>query len=164
MSVNVGLSAEHQAVIERIRLSGDQVRRAVDAVVTGKRLAAPRAGEWSVLETLIHLRNVAVMVHGLRIRRLIYEADPIFADYDEPAHRRVTMGWSPAPDDLVGMIVNEHRQIAGLLSELPDERWTRKGRHPELGEMSIEVLARWVAEHAEDHAKQIRKTANEVSD
>ena len=133
----------------------------VDAVVPGQRVAAPREGEWSVLETLVHLRNVVVMVHGLRLRRLMYEDDPIFGDYDEPAHRRAAMERSLDADALVRMIVHEHQQIAGLLSELPDEQWTRKGRHPELGEMSIDLLARWIADHSEDHVKQIQKTTGE---
>jgi SAM-dependent methyltransferase len=153
-----------RALIARIRAAGDSIRQAVDAVVPGKRRAAPSEAEWSVLETLVHLRNVVVMVHGLRIRRLIYEDDPIFADYDESAHRRAAIERPPGVDELVGMIVNEHEQIAALLIELPHERWTQKGRHPDLGEMSIELLARWVAEHAEDHATQIRKTANQIRD
>ena len=158
----MALTEEHRALIERIRANGDRVRQVVDAVVPGKRVAAPRDGEWSVLETLVHLRNVVVMVHGLRLRRLLYEDDPIFGDYNEPAHRLAAMERSLDADELVRMIVNEHQQIAGLLSELPDEQWTRKGRHPELGEMSIGLLARWVADHSEDHVTQIQKTTGEL--
>ncbi|HEV8309556.1 MAG TPA: methyltransferase domain-containing protein [Methylomirabilota bacterium] len=154
--------ADHGAVIERIRASAEEVRRTVDAVAPGKHGVSPREGEWSVLETLVHLRNVVVMVYGLRIRRLWYETDPVFADYDESMHRQATMDRQPRADQLVAMIVTEHEQLAGLLRELPDDRWNRVGRHPELGEMSIEFLARRVAEHAEEHARQIRNTAVEV--
>lgn len=156
------LAAEHRAIIERIRASADEVRQAVETVAPGKHGVSPREGEWSVLETLVHLRNVVVMVHGLRIRRLLYESAPVFADYDEPTRRRSTMDGRPAADRLLRMIVAEHRQIAGLLSELPDDQWNRTGRHPELGEMSIELLARRVAEHAGEHAQQIRHTAEEA--
>jgi len=151
----MALTAERRALVERILASGEEVERGVEAVTPGKHGVSPREGEWSVVETLIHLRNVVVMVHGLRIRRLLYEEAPVFADYDEPAHRRATMGRRPAVDHLVRMIVAEHRQIAGLLAELPDDQWSRTGRHPDLGEMSIEFLARRVAEHAEEQARQI---------
>jgi DinB superfamily len=153
-------SAEHRALIERIRTAADAIRQAVESATPGKLAAAPREGEWSILETLVHLRNVAVMVHGLRIRRLLYEDHPVFSDYDEPAYRRATLERGPTADHLVTMIVAEHRQLAGLLDELPGDEWARAGRHPELGEMSIELLARRVADHAEEHAAQIRTTAD----
>lgn len=157
------LAAEHRTIIERIRASGDEVRRAVETVKPDKHGMSPREGEWSVLEALVHLRNVVVMVHGLRIRRLLYENAPVFADYDEAAHRRAAMDRRPVADHLVRMIVAEHHQIAGLLGELPDDQWNRTGRHPELGEMSLEFLACRVADHAEEHASQMRTTAAVVS-
>jgi hypothetical protein len=57
------------------------------------------------------------------------------------------------------MIVHEHEQIAGLLNGLPEDRWARQGRHPELGAMSVEFLARHVAEHSFEHTQQIADTA-----
>jgi hypothetical protein len=42
-----------------------------------------------------------------------------------------------------------------LLEILPDAEWAREGRHPSLGVMSIEFLARRIGEHAEEHAAQI---------
>jgi SAM-dependent methyltransferase len=158
----MAMGAEEQALIDRIRASGDAVRQAVARVTPGKLEVSPRPGDWSVLETLVHLRNVVVMVHGLRIRRLVYEEAPVFADYDEAMHRRATLERRPAADHLVSMVMAEHQQLAALLSELPDDAWHRTGRHPELGEMSIRFLAARVAEHAEEHAKQIRTTADEV--
>ncbi|MGH7264235.1 MAG: methyltransferase domain-containing protein [Candidatus Rokuibacteriota bacterium] len=158
------MSVDHRALIDRIRAGGDDVRQAMERVSPGKLAASPGDGAWSVLETLVHLRNVVVMVHGLRIRRLLYEDRPVFADYDELLHRRATLERGPTADQLVTMIVAEHRQLAGLLGELPDDRWRRAGRHPELGEMSIELLAGRVADHAEEHATQIRATAARVLD
>ncbi len=46
--------------------------------------------------------------------------------------------------------------------EIPDADWQRAGRHPERGAMSIEFLARWAADHAEDHAAQIAATAERL--
>jgi hypothetical protein len=99
------------------------------------------------------------MVHGLRIRRLLCEADPVFADYDEAAFRAEDLRRGEALADLGRMIVREHEQIAGLLDGLPDDRWARQGRHPQLGPMSVEFLARRAAEHALEHTRQIAETA-----
>jgi hypothetical protein len=115
-----------------------------------------------MLETLTHLRNTVVMVHGLRIRRLFYETDPVFADYDEAAHRQAGLERSEAVPDLVDAIIAEHQQVARLLATLPAADWARQGRHPELGPMSIEWLARRVAEHGEEHAAQLAEIARRL--
>lgn len=153
------MTAQHREIIDCIRSSAEAIRRAVATVPPGRHAESPRAGEWSALETLAHLRNVLVMVHGLRIRRLAYETDPVFADYDEPAYRRTTLGQGESASDLLEMAVLEHEQLARLLATLPDGDWQRTGRHPELGAMSIEFLARRVAEHGEEHAAQIAESA-----
>jgi hypothetical protein len=152
-------NTEHQQVIERIRTSAEAVRQAVARLPAAQQAVPPREGEWSALEALIHLRNAVVMVHGLRIRRLFYETAPVFADYNEPAQRQASLERGEAVADLVETIVAEHQQLARLLARLPDEKWGREGRHPELGSMSIGFLARRVAEHAEEHAAQIAALA-----
>ena len=152
-------SAEQRQLIDRIRAVAEAVRRAVARIPPGRHVTPPRQGEWSALETLIHLRNTVVMAHGLRIRRLFYETDPIFADYDEAAHRQASLAQGEAVPDLVDTIVAEHQQVARLLDSLPADRWARQGRHPELGPMSIEWLARRAAEHGEEHAGQLAEIA-----
>ena len=149
------MTPEHRAVIARIRSSIAVVRRAVETAPPGRFAVAPRAGEWSALETLTHLRDVIVHVYGLRIRRLLYEDAPLFADFDEENYRRASLARGESAEHLVATVVAEHEQLARLLETLPDEQWTREGRHPSLGTMSIEFLARRVSEHAEEHAAQI---------
>jgi hypothetical protein len=153
------MSPDHRAILDRIRSAPAALRQALATVRPGAHDRPPRPGEWSVRETLVHMRNSVLMVHGLRIRRLLHESDPVFADYDEATYRREDLERQESLDDLVGMIVREHEQIAGLLAGLPDDRWARQGRHPELGPMSIEFLARRVAEHTLEHTQQIADTA-----
>jgi hypothetical protein len=153
------MSPDHRAILDRIRSAPAALREALHKVRAGAHDRPPRPGEWSIRETLIHTRNSTVMVYGLRIRRLLYEADPVFADYDEATFRREDLQRRESVDDLVRMIVREHEQIAGLLDGLPDDRWTRQGRHPQLGAMSIELLARRVYEHTLEHTQQIAEIA-----
>lgn len=149
------MTAAHRAIIDRMRSSAAVVRRAVDGAEPGRFTAPPREGEWSALEALTHLRDVVVHVHGLRIRRLLYEESPVFADFDEERYRRDSLARGESPSQLVETIVGEHEQLARLLETLPDAEWGRTGRHPSLGPMSIELLARRVGEHAEEHAAQV---------
>lgn len=153
------MTPEHRALIERIRSSALVVRRAVEAAPRGRFDVAPRAGEWSALETLTHLRDVVVHVYGLRIRRLFYEHGPVFADFDEEGYRPASLARGETIEYLLDTIVGEHEQLARLLEAVPDAEWSREGRHPQFGVMSIEFLARRVGEHAEEHAGQIAEAA-----
>jgi hypothetical protein len=154
------MTPEHRTILERMRSSAGVVRRAVEAAPPGRFGQPPREGEWSALETLTHLRDVVVHVYGLRIRRLLYEGAPLFADFDEEAYRRASLVRGEAREDLLDTIVAEHAQLARLLQTLPDAEWSRQGQHPSLGVMSIEFLARRVGEHAEEHAAQIAAAAH----
>ncbi len=149
------MTPDHRALIERIRSSATVVRRAVETAPPARFGVAPKPGEWSALETLTHLRDVIVHVYGLRMRRLLYEDAPVFADFDEEGYRAASLARGETIGDLLGTIVAEHEQLARLLQTLPDADWARQGRHPSFGVMSIEFLARRVGEHAEEHAAQI---------
>ena len=149
------MSPEHRVILERMRSSAGVVRRAVEAAPPDRFAEPPREGEWSALETLTHLRDVVVHVFGLRIRRLLYEDAPVFGDFDEESYRRASLARGEAVDGLLDTIVAEHEQLARLLQTLPDADWSRQGRHPSLGIVSIELLAQRVGDHAEEHAAQI---------
>jgi hypothetical protein len=153
------MSPEHREIIEQIHSSAAVLRRAVEGAPPGRLTRTPSEGEWSALETLTHVRDVIVHVYGLRIRRLLYEDAPVFADFDEEGYRRASLARRESAEHLLDTIVAEHEQLARLLETLPDEQWAHAGRHPTLGTMSIEFLARRVGEHAEEHAAQITDAA-----
>jgi hypothetical protein len=149
------MTPEHRALLDRIQASAAALRRAMAGVSADRVARAPRPGEWSILETLTHLRDVVVHVQGLRIRRLLHESVPLFPDFDEESYRRVSLARGEAAADLLETIVAELEQVARLLRGLDDSAWSRQGRHPTLGAMSIEGLARQMGEHTEEHAAQI---------
>ncbi len=149
------MNPEHGEIIEQIRSSSAVLQRAVEAAPPGRLTRTRSEGEWSALETLTHVRDVVVHVYGLRIRRLLYEDDPVFADFDEESYRRASLARGETAEALLDTIAGEHEQTARLLAALPDVDWARQGRHPVFGAVSIEFLARRIGEHAVEHAAQI---------
>lgn len=153
------MTPAHEAAVDRIRASAALLREAVTRAQGGRFSTPPRPGEWSALETLTHVRDVIVHVYGLRIRRLLYEPSPLFADFDEEGYRAASLARAEPAEHLLATVVGEHEQLARLLESLPDAEWAREGRHPSLGTMSIEFLARRIGEHAEEHAAQLSAAA-----
>src|SRR5688572_11324435 len=108
------MSPEHRAIIDRMRSSAGVIRRAVETAPPDLFARPPREGEWSALETLTHVREVIVHVYGLRIRRLLYEDAPLFADFDEEGHRRASLARGDTAASLLETIVAEQEQLARL--------------------------------------------------
>lgn len=153
------MKPEYQALIARIESSAGVVRRAVETAPADRFTRVPAPGEWSALETLTHLRDVVVHVYGTRIRRLMYESAPVFADFDEETYRAASLARAESKAELLETVIAEHAQLARLLRTVPDADWAKEGRHPSFGTMSIEFFARRVGEHAEEHAAQIAAAA-----
>ena len=157
------MSGKHETAIANILESAEAIRRTVESAPADLLTRKPAEGEWSVAEILAHVRNVVTLAYGLRIRRLFVETEPQFADYDEERHLR-SADWRPLPaGENLDMILTEHRQLAALLSTLPDEAWSQAGYHSESGALTIEYLARRIVEHADEHQRQIVETLRVLS-
>jgi hypothetical protein len=157
------MNRKHEIAIANILESAEAIRRTVEPAPAELLDRGPVEGEWSVAEILAHVRNVVTLVYGLRIRRLFVETKPQFPNYDEEEHLR-SADWQPLPaEENLDMILAEHRQLAALLSTLPDGAWSRAGYHPESGALTIEFLARRIVEHAGEHQRQIAETLRVLS-
>ena len=152
-----------QEIIKRIRKSAQGLTDVIKPIPESMITRQPDEKEWSIFETAIHVRNVAMFAYGLRLRRLVYEVDPLFANYDEDSDRLADMKKNQPVEEVVEMIAAEHRAISQILSLLSEEAWERSGRHPESGPLSIGFLAKRLADHAEDHLQQIRDTYSILS-
>jgi len=157
------MNQEHANLISRLRASADALAQTVTAIPSSLLDKRPAEGEWSVQEILDHTRNVVVLAYGLRLRRLLYEDNPQFSDYDEDLYQGRNLVQPLPVQETVEIIIAEHKQLARLLSALPDEAWSRTGNHPEAGSLSIVFMARRVAEHAEEHQGQIEATVKALT-
>ena len=157
------MAHSQQEIIERIVKSAQDMSKVVESIPNSMITSKPAEKEWSIFETAVHVRNVAMFAYGLRIRRLVTENDPLFADYDEESERLVDMKKSQPINEVVDMIAAEHRAIGQLLSLLSEEAWGRSGRHQQSGILTIDFLAMRLAVHAEEHIEQMRDTHRTLS-
>jgi hypothetical protein len=96
------------------------------------------------------------MVAGMRLRRIIAEDNPRIEAFDQNA-------WATNLDYTrrkTSQALETFRRIRGenyeLLKDLPPQTFEREGLHSERGPMSLKVLLQLIAEHAENHAVQMR--------
>ncbi|HLK22004.1 MAG TPA: DinB family protein [Bryobacteraceae bacterium] len=147
--------SEVPELLERLRRGAEMVAVSITGAAGSELDYAPEPGKWSIRQIVAHLAD-SEMVAGMRLRRIIAEDNPKIEAYDEKAWaanldytRRKT---SPA--------LETFRRIRGenyeLLKDLPAATFDREGVHSERGPMSLKFLLQLIAEHAENHAAQIR--------
>ena len=140
--------------------SADEVEAAVRVVIAiGDDIPdSPEGieGEWTPAEILGHVCDGA-RVWGGRIRRVAREEKPELEAFDEGMALRVAgYRWKRLEPLLAQFRIVSDDTLAFLRGLTPGD-WTRVGRHPTLGRVSLSDLARIEMEHERDHERQLRE-------
>jgi hypothetical protein len=116
----------------------------------------PAPDQWSVRQIASHLAD-SELVGAMRFRQVIAEDSPHIENYDEKA-------WAEKLDysrRKTSQCLETFRRVRGesyeLLKELPQETFSRAGRHSTRGPMTLLEMLRIYAVHAEKHSEQIRR-------
>ena len=141
-------------LIARYREGPDAVRSALDGASDAELDARQADGEWTAREVVHHLAD-SEMTSAIRLRRLLAENDPVIHGYDEAEFARRLHYDRPLEASLAALDA-ARRTSAEILDRLTDDDWVRRGTHTESGPYGVEDWLQIYAEHAHDHAEQIR--------
>ena len=109
---------------------------------------------WSPRKVVHHLAD-AEMIASTRVRRLVAEVDVHFVSYDESLWSRTAHYERPIGTALA-LIAAVRTNTAEFLRSLAEAEWLREGTHSEAGRYTPETWLAYYAQHAHDHAAQIR--------
>jgi hypothetical protein len=147
---------ERQALIAQYKAGYEEVARSLEGFPAESLSAHPLPGKWSAREIVQHLAD-SEMNSAIRLRKLLTEENPQIQGYDQEDYaRRLRYNerdMAPALDALRGA-----RATTGqLLDSMDDHDWAREGTHSESGRYTAEDWLRIYADHAHNHAAQIRR-------
>jgi len=118
--------------------------------------ARPIPGKWSACEIVHHLAD-SETTSAIRIRRLLVEHQPVIQGYDQDQFavqlKYNEREMAPALDAFRAA----RETTAQLLALMSEEDWQREGEHTESGRYTAEDWLKVYAEHAHNHAAQIRR-------
>ena len=115
----------------------------------------PAPGKWTAREIVHHLAD-SEMTSAIRLRLLVAEDNASIRPYDEKQFAMRLHYDRPIANSLLAF--RAARLSTGeLLDAMGDAEFARHGTHPEHGSYGVERWLEIYAEHAHNHADQIRK-------
>jgi hypothetical protein len=114
----------------------------------------PDPARFTLREALAHLADWEP-IHRERIRRMLEEENPMLPDVDEGKTAIDNDYAHSDPHGSLEWIRGGRQKIVQLLETLGAEEWERPGFRDQVGPISIEVLATFIAAHDGYHLRQI---------
>jgi len=146
-------------LVEALQEAHQQFLAALAAIPDAQMRTAPREGEWSAIDVLLHVRTIAaidastipaVIEHG--------EQPPDIQDVITSAPLELT------PLELLADLELSRGQLnAAVLQADPQAHLDITWSHPEFGAMHWREWMLFARVHTLDHARQIQAIANELS-
>jgi hypothetical protein len=146
---------ERTALIDRYRTGAADVEMAL-AGITDAELDRPPADadSWTARQVAHHLADSEATAY-VRLRRLIAEDDPVIVGYDEPEWAR-RLHYDRPIGSSIAVLAAVRAASLQLLETLTPAEWDRTGTHSESGSYSVDHWLEIYANHAHEHADQIR--------
>jgi hypothetical protein len=132
---------------------------AVDAALAGagdaELDAVPEDGGWSPRMVVHHLADSESNSY-VRVRKLLAEDGPILQGYDEAEYAR-RLDYGRPVETSLAVFRAVRASTTELIERLSEEDWARAGTHTESGPYTMDDWLEIYADHAFDHAEQIRR-------
>ena len=153
---------QRDALIKQYASGYDEVVDALNNFPAESLGAHPIPGKWSGREIVHHLGD-SETTSAVRIRRLLCEDEPLIHGYDQDqfAERLRYNERDMAP--ALEAFRSARATTMQLLPLMTEEDWQRAGTHTENGRYSAEDWLRIYADHAHNHAAQIRRLRDALS-
>jgi hypothetical protein len=146
---------EVERLIAKYKAGYDEVVNSLKDFPAESLTAHPIPGKWSAREIVHHLGD-SETVSGIRLRRLLSEDSPVIQGYDQDQYaerlRYNQRDMQPSLDAFRAA----RATTAQIMDAMTLEDWDRKGSHTEHGSYSATDWLKIYADHAHNHAAQIR--------
>jgi DinB superfamily len=144
-----------QRLIDRYR-DGYATVVAALADITGEELdRCPPGKAWTARMVVHHLADSETTSYT-RLRKLLAEAEPVIYAYDETLFAR-RLHYDRPIEPSLEVFRAVRQSTADLLDVLDPHEWNSAGVHSDSGPYSVDTWLEIYADHAHDHADQIRR-------
>ena len=108
-----------------------------------------------------HTRDVDKFIYGVRIRRTIAEDNPEFISFDADEWMSKNYNNEESLAGILAEFTASMEEVCGILSEQPQEAWSRESRHETIGEgLALQLWVERSLAHIEEHLLTLKKSEN----
>ena len=147
--------SEIAELLERYRLGTVLVTDALSGATEEELDFKPGPDKWSTRYIVAHLADTEA-TSVVRLRQILAEDNPTIIPWNQDAWAARTDYEKRKPTQSLATLRQLRSDNYELLKDLPEEAWSRTGKHLERGVMTVLDFLRIFARHAEAHAEQIR--------
>ncbi len=144
----------NSSMIDAIAALPDQIEAAVKGLSDAQLDTPYREGGWTVRQVVHHLAD-SHMNAFIRMKLLLTEDKPTLKPYNQDV-------WATQADvravpiaSSLSILRGLHARWTLLLRQVPDAGWSRKGIHPERGEVTMQSMLQTYSGHGAKHVEQI---------
>lgn len=146
---------KRRELIDKYKAGYDLVADALLGITEEELDARPAPGKWTAREIVHHLSD-SEMTSAIRLRLLLVEDRPIIQGSDQESFSKRLFYDRPHAAALEAF--QAARLVTGeLLDRMTPFDWAREGTHTESGPYSATKWLEIYADHAHNHAEQIRR-------
>jgi DinB superfamily len=142
-------------LLERLRRGAELVAVSITGAAGSEVDYEPQPGKWSIRQIVAHLAD-SEMVAAMRVRQIIAEDNPKLEAWDQDAWVRNLDYARRKPSQSLETFRRIRAENYDLMKDLPEAAFARAGMHSERGSVTLKQLLQLIAEHAENHATQLR--------
>ena len=147
---------ERRELIAKYAAGYEEVAQALNGFPSESLAARPIPGKWSAREIVHHLGD-SESTSAFRLRKLLTEDNAIIEGYDQDQFAtRLRYNERDEAPALVAFRSARETTLS-LLHMMSEEDWQRVGTHTESGRYTTENWLTIYANHAHNHAAQIRR-------
>ena len=144
-----------QRLVQKYKEGYHAVAQAIEGASDVELDARPAPGKWSAREIVHHLAD-SEMTSAIRLRLLLVEDRPAIKGYDEAEFARKLYYDRPIAASM-DAFRTARLTTAELLDRMTDDEWEKEGTHTQHGRYAVEDWLKIYADHAHNHADQIRR-------
>lgn len=152
--------SETADLLERFRRGAELVAVSITGAAGSEMDFVPEPNQWSIRQIVAHVCD-AEIVATMRLRQIIAEENPRLQAWDQDAWAKNLDYAKRKPSQSLETFRRVRAENYELLKDLPEPVFSRTGMHTERGTITLLQLLRLMAEHAENHAAQLRARRGE---
>ncbi len=146
----------HSQMIAEYVAGVDLLRKATAGMTADQIKARPVAGKMSTLEVVCHICDFEPVMAD-RMKRIISHEKPLLIGADENLFFKTLFYHDRDLNEELNLIEATRKQMARILSKLPDEAFSRMGNHAERGLQTLEQFLQTAIRHIPHHVQFIQE-------